>query len=195
MNKYALYLKAFIKAIKVYNVDKPNKDLVKKIAFYGTKVVKGMPKAVTYENTVDNFQFASAIKEIMGMLTPKEFVNLFPIEKDFKGYKHETKDYFYTRDYINTLEQDKQIGEEITKLLWEYQNWDVSSFAIKLMTLMSYIRRFEGKPSIAEEWARENGLETYKLHTDEKGKQFLMDKQGRTQKVTKPRPKHLKLVR
>lgn len=195
MRNYDLYLKAFIKVMQSRIVDELDKELIKKSVFYGAKVVKGMPKATTYENAVGNFQFASAIKEFMGMLTPNEFVNIFPIEKDFKGHKYEMKDYFYTRDYINTLDQNEPIGEGITKFLWEYQNWDVTFFSIELMSLMSDIRRFEGKSSIAEEWAADNGIETFKRYQDNEGNEFLVNKQGKTQKLVKPRKKHLKLVK
>ncbi|GAB6151770.1 hypothetical protein JCM17380_05200 [Desulfosporosinus burensis] len=35
---------------------------------------------------------------------PYESVNLLPIRKDYRGHKYESKDYFYTRDYIKGLD-------------------------------------------------------------------------------------------
>jgi len=194
MDKHRLYLSAFINVVKARIEDEENKRYIKQNALYGVKLINTLPKAIDYEDLVNRFQLVSAIKETMGLLTPVEFVNVFPIDKDYDGYKYEMKDYFYTIDYMNSLDPDKPIGEEITKLLWEYQNFEITMFAIDAMSLMSDIRRYE-QSSLMEEWAIEHGLETHTLHTDEKGKQYLMDKQGKTQKVTKPRPKHLKLVK
>ncbi|GAB3797492.1 hypothetical protein [Virgibacillus kimchii] len=194
MNKYNVYLRACQNSIKSLVKNENDKDLIKKNVFYGVNIVGMLPDSKTYDEAVNNFEFASAIKQIAGQLTPKEFMNVFPIDKDFKGHKYDMKDYFYTRDYVKTLDQDKPIGEEIIEFFWEYQNKDTGRFTIKTMGLMSDINHFEGKPYPFEEWADMHGIETYTMHTDNQGKQFLMDKQGRTQKVLKPRPKHLKLV-
>ena len=75
---------------------------------------------------------------------------MFPIDKDYKGNKWGLKDYFYTRDYINGLEQDKPIGEEILKFLWEYQNKDITDFNVCCMEAMSNLRKLDGLPSLAE---------------------------------------------
>lgn len=194
MSKYSLYLKAFIKVLQARIADENDRQLIIKNVLYGVKLINLLPKAKNYDEAVNNFQLASTIQRLMGLLTPSELVNIFPIDKDFQGQKYEMKDYFYTRDYINKLDQLKPLDENITEFLWEYQNLEITNFNVSIMCLMSDIRRFEGKTSIAEEWADMHGIQTFTMHTDKRGKQFLVDKQGKVQKVSKPRPKHLKLV-
>lgn len=194
MSKYRLYLNAFKNVIYARIENKEDKQLLKQNVFFGVKLVNRLGEPRSYDEAANSFQLASAIEQVMGQLTPKEFMNIFPIDKDFKGHKWEMKDYFYTRDYINKLDQDKPIGEEITHFLWKYRNRDTERFVIELMGLMSAIRRFEGKLSLAEEWADKNNIKT--LHKDSKGKQYLFDKEtGKTVKVRRSRPKHLRLVK
>jgi len=55
----------------------------------------------------------------LGWLTPSEFMTISPIEKEYNGHKWGFKDYFYTRDYINTLDPSKPIGqEEALHFIW-----------------------------------------------------------------------------
>lgn len=194
MNKYKLYLRALSKVINSRLEDEYNEQLIRKTIFYSVRIINMLPESKSYDEAISNYNIVTAVKQDMSGLTPKEFMNIFPIQKDFKGHKFEMKDYFYTIDYINSLDENEPIGDEITMFLMEYTNEDIFAFSIKMMTLMSDIRRFEGKPSLAEEWANENGLETYILHSDQHGNDFILDKHGRTKKVVKPKPKHLKAV-
>lgn len=194
MSKYSFYLNAAQKVIHKRTEHPLNKDLIKKNIYYGVKLVGTMPKSETYEEVLINFQFVSALEQTMSLLSPYEFMNLFPIKKDFVGHKYGAKDYFSTKLYISSLDLDKPIGNEINHFLWNYTNDDIEKFVVESLCIMSKLRRFEGKPSIAEEWADINEIATYTQHTDYQGKQYILDSQGRTHKVNKPRPKHLKLV-
>lgn len=198
--KHYLYLKAFQNTAKAYseNQEQDVKPFIKKLIVYGVKAVntKPEPKAVTQEEAVSDFQFASVIKDLIGALTPAEFVNLFPIEKEYKGHRWQMKDYFYTRDYIKALDPDKPIGEDALEFIWEYTNWEITEFNVAIMGYMSNLRRLEGQPSLMEEWADMNGLKTYTMHTDQKGREFLFDGEtGKTIKLKKKLPKHLKVIK
>ena len=198
--KQELYAKAFTNTLKAYMSDEEQdvKPFIKKMIYYGVKTVNTMNdrKATTLEDAERDFKYAEIIKTFMGPLTPEEFVNIFPITKDYKGNRYETKDYFYTRDYIKGLDQDKPIGEGITSFLWEYTNWDIKMFTVNTMSFLSNLRRLNGDPGLMEEWADKMGLKTYTMCTDHKGKQFLYDKEtGKTTKVRKPKPRYLKLIK
>lgn len=199
-NKHDLYMKAFSNTLHAYMADQEQdvKPFIKKMIVYGVKAVntKKESEAITQEDAERDFQYVEIIKSFMGSLTPGEFENLFPIKKDYKGHKYECKDYFYTRDYIENLDQDKPIGEEITMFLWEYTNLEISMFTVNCMSYMSSLRKLAGEPSLMEEWAGIMGVKTYTMHTDPKGKQFLFDKEtGKTTSVKKARPRYLKLIR
>jgi hypothetical protein len=196
-DEFKIYLNAFTNTINARKEDEQDKQLIARNIFYGVRLFNGLSPAIDHKEAVDNFQFANAIRVIMGLVTPKEFMNIFPIKKDFQGNKWGTKDYFYTRDYMNNLAQDKPIGENITEVTYEYQNDDVFNFVIGIMTTISSIRRFEGKATLGEEWASMNGIPTYTKHTDSAGNELLIDEQGKPKKIIKPkprRPKHIRLL-
>lgn len=199
-DKYELYLNAFDRVVKQY-IEAPEadkRDCWKKATFYGVRAIslKKDPEPLTQEEADFNFKFASIVIGMIGLLTPAEFITLFPINKDYDGYKWETKDYFYTRDYINTLDPNKPIRENTDTLsfIWEYVNWDIIMFNVRIMGYLSDLRKLEGLPSLAEEWAIMNGIEGHTVHQDHKGNEFIII-DGKVAKASKPRPRHLKLVK
>lgn len=194
-----LYQKAFCRLDISGSLDKVDKDLIKKAIFCGVRIVntKPEPKSITSKEAIMDFRFADAIKCLMGTLTPGEFVNLFPITKDFNGHKYQCKDYFYTRDYIRSLSVDKTISEsvDVMEFLWEYQNWEIANFLVNVFGYVNNLRRLEGQPSMMESFCDEMGIKTYTMHTDQKGKQFMVDRQtGRSFRVKNRRPRYLKPV-
>lgn len=198
--KNYLYLKAWDRTLKEYteNLDIANKLIyIQRLIFYGVRTVITNPvrEHTTREQAEWDFQFITIIKSLVGLLKPSEFMLLFPIKKDYDGHKWQTKDYFYTRDYINTLDPDEPIGEEVLMFLLEYTNKDIKIFNIKSMLSLSKLRQLDGHPSIAKEWADMNGIKTHTLHSGANGQEFYIDDTtGKTIKVKKKRPGHLRLI-
>ncbi|ASV67223.1 hypothetical protein [Cytobacillus kochii] len=193
-NKYLLYLDAYIKAGDKLTNDP--EEYLNQIIFYGVKVIYEAEKPIDYNQTLTLFKLASTTKMLMGRLTPKEFINLFPINKWFKGDKYGMKDYFYTMNYINTLDQNELISEDISEFLLEYTNREINIFNVKLMSYMSDLRRYEGKTSFLEEWASMNNVDTYTLHKKNDGKEFLINRNtGKSIAIKKPIPKYLKRIK
>ena len=174
---------------------------LKKIVTYGVKAVVLKYRGTRGNEYIDrelaksNFNLAASIVDIMGFLTPKQFMQLFPIEKDFKGHKYGAKDYFYTRDYMINLELDKPINKQMKpiELTNEYMNWDIFNFGIAIIDAIDTIRKFDGKESIIAEFFHENGVNTHTLYTDEKGKKFLLDDETGKSVPVKTRPSYLKV--
>lgn len=197
--KNYLYLKAWDRILKEYteNPDIVNRILyIQKLIFYGVKFVITNPNRehTTREQAERDFQLISIIKSLVGLLTPGQFMNVFPIGKDFKGHKYEMKDYFYTRDYINTLDPNKPIGDEALMFLWEYTNIDIEIFNIKSVRTLSKLRQLDGYHSLGQEFADMTGIKTQTLHTGANGQEFFIDDKGKTVRVTKKRPRYLRLV-
>jgi len=135
------------------------------------------------------------VVDLMGMLTPIEVEQLFPIEKEYDGEEYGIKDYFYTREYLDGLDQDKQIHDEVETLIMEYQNIHINVFAANWMSAISAVHRFETGMTLAEQFANETGLTIYTKTTDLSGKEILINNEtGEETKFEKPRPKHLQLV-
>lgn len=156
-NKHFLYMNAYDRALDSYKEDCSAKETIKKLIIYGIKAINTKPKEEYPLNAAqDNFTFTDIIKMVMATLTPGEFMNLFPIEKTYDGHKYEWKDYFYTMDYMKTLDPDKPIGEEILNLLWEYQNKDLIFFNIRMMGYLDDMRRLRDQTNVLEEFFNEH---------------------------------------
>lgn len=190
-NKYSLYLNAFQDVIKKRIENEEDRTLLKRNVFYGVKLIITMKEPSDYKQARSAFELASIVKQVAGELTPNEFMNIFPIDKYYQGEKNGDKDYFYTMDYIQSYDLNNPLGDDVLTFLMEYANIEILCFNVQTMCFMSSIRRYEGKPSLAQEWADMNGIDTYSKHTDQKGNEFLIDRQGKTQKVQKKRHLHV----
>lgn len=185
-----MYAKAFHEAATDPN---PN---IKKVVLYGVKMINAAPRATTKDDAVFNFRFADMVQTLIGFLTPGEFENVFPITKDYNGNRYGCKDYFYTRDFIENL-PDNPIGdvESVMNFLWEYHNWEISEFAVNVMGYVDDFRKLEGQPSMVEEFCAKNNIRMFTMCTDQKGKQFLLDRQtGKSFPVKKKKPRYLRMV-
>lgn len=155
------------------------------------------PKGTEGKTSDLRFRIYNALFSFMGELYPSEFERIFPIRKDFDGHKYECKDYFYTKKILNSMPQDKPIGEDnITRFLWDYQNPHTSELLISYMEVIDDLRRLQGKPSMMEEFAVQNGITTYTKFTSPSGKEYMRDNDtGKTFRVRKPRPEHLRVIK
>jgi len=198
-NKKDLYLNAFIHVIENWldNPEQEYKPVFKKLIVYGVKYINAHePQNYTMENVENKFEFADTIMSMMADLTPKEFMNLFPVTKEYNGHKWGIKDYFSTMEYIRELNPDEPIGEEIDDFLWDYMNHEINVFLVNLLCFASDLRRFDTGKGILEEFCEQNGIPTYTLHKDSAGKEYLIDNQtGKITRVRKARPRYLKVVK
>lgn len=192
--KLDLYLQGLIAVVP--NALDDDKALERAI-FYGVRYLKQVEKSTSIEDLERRFSISEAIMVLISMVTPRRFVEIFPIDKKYDGERRGTKDYFYTVSMISERGWDKPIGEsseEVFDFLWDYQNWDINLFLVEHMSLVSEMARAQGQPGLMEQWTAENGIETYTLHTTLEGKQYLRDSKGRSTPIRKKRANHLKLV-
>ncbi len=198
-NKKDLYLNAFIHVIENWldNPEQEYKPVFKKLIVYGVKYINALePQNYNRENVENKFEFADTVMSMMANLTPREFMNLFPIAKEYDGDKWGIKDYFYTMEYIKKLSPDEPIGDKIQDFLWNYTNREIDAFLVKLFCFASNLRRFDTGKGIMEEFCEQNGIHTYRLFKDSSGKEYLIDNQtGRTMRVRKAIPRYLKVIR
>lgn len=155
--------------------DLPQDELAK-IGFAGIKYICSM-RDVTRENTrlgIDEgrtlaeeqvrFQVIDGIFTILGCLTLRNFVNTFPIDKTYDGTKWECKDYFSTMEVLSQMNWDEQIGrDELSELLWDYDNEDLRHAYIEFTTAMSAIYRAQTGKGIMEQFCEDHGIGTYTM--------------------------------
>lgn len=173
------------------------KEISTKIAYYLLKYVitKPEPEFTTKGEVDAELSLHWTVLQFFSQMTPEQFMNIFPIKKFYKGHKYGIKDYYTTKAMLSKIDINQPIGDNVIDFLWDYANDDIEEFLVRHMVTISKLRRFEGKPSLAEEMAKELGLKTYRLYQDSQGQKFLLDEEtGRTIRV-KERPKHLKLIK
>ena len=195
---HKIYLRAYIRSLKACPTEEgvDQSKHIPKIVYYGVKAVATYPKLTTANEAKTCFEFISGLQGIMSLLTLREFINLFPIEKVFDGAKYEMKDYFSSLKAINALglEPHEKIGESILKLILEYMNHDISDFAVQGMVAMNAIRRFDGHLDLMEEFMAQQGMDTPNTFKNGKG-EVMYVRHGKPIKLKLNKKQHLHIVK
>ena len=133
----------------------------------------------------------------MRLITPRELMQIFPIEKRYNGDKSGIIDYYYTMKALKDYDIYAPIGEYIDEFLMDYANPVLHKFQVMRATSgCDLIRQVTGE-CIVENFCRENGIKTYLQCRDEEvGKDYLYDSEtGETFKFEKPIPRYMKLLK
>lgn len=151
-------------------------DKLAKVGFAGIKYIcscrdvsrentrLGIDEPKTLKQNQYRFQMIDSIFGVLSCLTLKNFVTTFPIEKYYKGVKWEEKDYFSTMEVLSTMNLDMPIGrDELSELLWDYDNEDLRHAYIEFTTAMSAIYRAQTGKGIAEQFCEDHGIGTYTM--------------------------------
>lgn len=183
--------------------DLPQDELAK-IGFAGIKYICSM-RDVTRENrklginedrTLSEeqlkFTVIDSIFTILGCLTLRKFVTTFPIEKDYSGEKWQCKDYFSTMEVLSKMDWDKPIGrDELSELLWDYDNENLRDAYVEFTTAMSAIYRSQTGKGLAEQFCEDHGIGTYTVD-----KETGIIKNNQTGDIMKPKKaSHLHIVK
>ena len=91
--------------------------------------------------------------DLIEELTPRQFEQIFPIKKYFKGYKYGERDYFSVVNWIDEyIGQDNKIPNGI-EFLFKYRNDVADEAAINAMMIINkFHRRQNGKGLIEAFW-------------------------------------------
>lgn len=202
-DKVELYKNAFVNAMlkSTETTIKEDRDRLKQIAYYAVKqVAEKERKAInlTWEQAQAEFSFICVTKDILQMLTIEEYVNLFPIPKEYDGEKYQTKDYYYAVKEFAKYNSNEPLGKNnLEYVLWDSMNLDLFRFQAYTFSVMSALRQFQGKRGIMEEFMDEQGIESYTLNKSGGKKYMQSNKTGKVTPVKsakKRAPKHLKVV-
>ncbi|SHI91786.1 hypothetical protein [Parasporobacterium paucivorans] len=134
------------------------KDNIKKLVYLNVKYVGAVNRAKREEYDISFYEkspikrldILNATLDLMGLLTPAELMEIFPICKEYDGERYGVKDYFSTMEAIKELGTDKPIGSDSFSFLWDYRNMDVSRFLVELMSNMELMRMYQGKQSFMD---------------------------------------------
>lgn len=188
-----LWLNAFVNSIK-------RRD-TKKIIVSGVKYVnisiadkdRGNMKEVE-----SRFTFADCVMCLMGQLTPRELMQLFPPDKRYDGGE-DCKDYFYTMEFIRSLDADKPIGsvEDVFNFLWDYMNAELHIFLAEYMSSTNSMAHLKGQPGPTDKLIDDMGLDVfYRSEDPETGEETLYNSStGENVPIAKPKLQYLRLVK
>ncbi|MCM6856653.1 hypothetical protein NE248_08460 [Enterococcus durans] len=160
--KRNLWQRALKKALNRLGDDRAIKTKVTQIIFYGVKRYGRWDdsKRIELKNKMgEMFVIINLIK----VLTPREFMQIFPLEKDYDGHRWEMKDYFYSMNYLEMLGMDKPIGENAFEFLMEYWNRDVTLFAVNVTSALSATYEEKTGIGIFEEFLLDQGIEPFEF--------------------------------
>ena len=152
----------------------------------------GIDEPKTLKQNQYSFQMIDSIFGVLGCLTLRNFVNTFPIEKYYKGAKWEEKDYFSTMEGLANMDWDKPIGrDELSELLWDYDNADLRHAYIEFTNAMSAIYRVQTGKGIMERFCEDHGIDTYTVD-----RETGIMKDNQTGNIIKPKKvSHLQIVK
>lgn len=195
---HTMYSKAFNRTIK-HLIDNPSdRQKLKQAVHYGVKYINTMdePKVLQRDSIELKLQYISIIRAFISELTPKELIQIFPIEKTFDGNKSGWKDYYYTMERINEIGMDTIIGKQLDNLLFDYQNNELMTFLLTEISTVSDSRKLNGQKGIAEQWFEDNHIPTYTEYDDSNGRKYIQDNMtGNTVRVKRIIPKYIRRVK
>ena len=180
--KWELYQNAYDNLIVRCSVQKENNniaDTLAKMFFYGTRYItlkyrankKSMfePRLLVRDELMKDFAFVELMQQILGHLTLRQVMGIFPIDKEYDGDKCCCKDYFYAIEHLEGVNPDDLLCHQfpdINDFTWIYWNRDIFELDAVLVEIASDIRRLDGKKGIVEEWMEKKGVESYTISSD-----------------------------
>jgi hypothetical protein len=150
---------------------------------------------------IDVFHGASAGKNLLSLLTPREFIRTFPPQKRYDGNKLGCIDYFTSIEKFKDLPMDEPIDcsdADMLELVCGYDNPDILEFNVNCMLAVSRLHEAETGKDLFDSFLESQGkppLKKYYMHTDEKGRQYVVDEDGKSQRVHKPKPRYIQVVK
>lgn len=198
-----LYMKAFsreLAIISAYNDWNQCRDNLKRAVFYAVKYYgleridrrhSGEPR--TLEQVQSDFSLLEVVKTLMGQLTPRELMSMFPIAKEYDGEKWGCKDYFFTVEKLKDFDMDSPLGDEgLEDFLWSYWNDDLFAFDMVALSIISNMYKAQTGKGIMEEWCEKQGIPSYTIQKD-----IGVIKNNLTGEISKlsKKPSHLQIVK
>ena len=178
-----LILKQLIAASDSYKVN-PNHENYKKLVYWSIRYLPHYEN----DNVEEKFAYISCLKDCLKKLTYREFINLFPIAKEYDGTKWEMKDYYSTMEYLNDKSLDDYI-EDPLELIFEYYNWDIIIFGVEVMSATSEMNKIQTGIGITEAFMFPDDFPH-----DSKGRLIGVNSKGKVCKVSDPRLTKTKLT-
>ena len=173
MDKYVLFNQ--LRASITRFMESPSKEARKNVVFWAVKCTPHL------EDSEDKEVLIQLVNMELKKMTYRELMNIFPIDKWYDGDKWESKDYFFTINYIKEHGGMDAYIEDPFDMVWDYQNEYIRMFGVKCM---GYVRDIMKKETGIE--PIEAFFHTDNMPKDSKNNLIGVDKNGRVHKVANP---------
>ncbi|GLC79221.1 hypothetical protein [Lacrimispora brassicae] len=136
---------------KYKNPKKLGRDDLKRYVFLGVKAFgkeclknRDHSKIKSMERINWLYERSHSIMTAIGLLTPRELIQMFPVKKDYGGEKGGYKDYFWVMEKLGKLPPDKPIGsaQDAADILWNYVNQDTECFFFTWMDSIDDLKTY-----------------------------------------------------
>lgn len=194
-NKYKKLYESYLYGIDGHDFN------VEKALLFGIKYIVSVDvdTETEYEQFLRLMITIQDIVSLLGNISYRKFIEMFPIIKEYDGKKWECKDYFSTMEYLNTKDLNQLIGNDGPELIWQYYNYDVMNFGVKQCLIQDRLLRVSGRKGLLESFFDEvapgKEITTYTIHKKEG--YIYNNKTGKTEKLRKPRkrkPKYINII-
>ncbi|MCT3200957.1 hypothetical protein EFO64_02475 [Limosilactobacillus reuteri] len=101
------------------------------------------------------------LDDTLKQLTPRQFEQIFPIKKQYKGREEGFKDYYTVVDWIGeNIGQDNKIPNGI-EFMFEYLNIDVEFAAVKAMKIIGKFHQRQAGTDLLTDFLNFRGVEAH----------------------------------
>lgn len=122
----------------------PDMINIERLVYYGIRYL-GVHKYVFNPLTIEvDFGYYELVLAAVHKLTPRQLMQIFPINKEYDGHKFESKDYFTTMaEPVANNGLDEPIKDPFS-FLFDYFNSDTRLFLVRLTSIISEIDQLKG---------------------------------------------------
>lgn len=119
---------------------------------FGKEYLRNERKSKSFYEIKWKYDQCHRIMEALGRITPRELMQMFPVEKKYDGSRWNEKDYFYTMERLKGL--DKPIGteQEAACIFWDYTNTALDFFFLNWMDSVDDLKIYVGDEEPRKKW-------------------------------------------
>lgn len=157
------YYKAFVRfEAKHKRRGKLSHDDLKRYVFlgvraFGSEFLKNdsRKKSKSFHEIKWKYLHCKNIMEAIGKITPKDFMQMFPVDKNYERHKWGEKDYFFTMKRLGNIVQPIGTEQEAADFLWDYVNSDADFFFMNWLDVVDDLKIYCAEEEPYNKWYKE----------------------------------------
>lgn len=107
---------------------------------------------ISPEKLYSNFDYCMIHMDVLGNLTPRQLLNMFPVKKSWNKNQFPPMNYFTTMAQFEHMDMDKPMNENVVSIISNYDNDDLNKLCMAYMLSGSYeYERQSGSPPIIDD--------------------------------------------